>query len=277
MNLDDLAERKDQQARIIMTFIVMSDFLYGWYLIKSFNKYLKTKDWRFFFPLVAALSAFMNNINDIIYFLFYEFSDNNCEFFLKMFKYTALFNWTPISWLQTFRLISFTKIFYNKKFYYMISAINIFLSGAYSISYYFNLFNFESLNLKEDTDRFMFCSVKQKEGHDYTNYVMLSDVCDSAFSLGVLVFTAYMALDSVQHLKFHHAKIKRMVEEGLIQLIILTISKIVCYSVMYYLMKKNLMIVDIVWDILSVIVIICAYRLVNVRYKGITCKLIYYN
>eukprot|EP00833_Pecoramyces_ruminatium_P000435 jgi/Orpsp1_1/1174467/evm.model.c7180000050238.1 len=151
----------------------------------------------------------------------------------------------------------------------MISTINVLLSGAYTISYYLNLFNFKGVNIMVETDRFMFCSVEQKEGHDYTRYVMLTDVCDSAFSLGVLVFTAYMALDSIQHLKFHHAKIKRMVEEGLIQLIILTLSKIVCYSVMYYLMKEKLMVVDIVWDILSVIVIICAYRLVNVRYKRI--------
>jgi len=279
MAIEDLDQ--SLQARINMTFIIMSDYFYAVYLVKSFYKFLTTKDWRFFFPIVAAFSAFMNNINDIIYFLLYEyFEGTNCKTFLNYFVTTATLNWTPISWLQTIRLISFTKVFYKKSVYYMISAINIILSAAYTISYYNNLFNFTDTNIGESTNKFMFCSVKQKESKiptkiSPTQYVMIFDVCDSTFSLGVLVFTAYMALDSIAHLKFHHAKIKRMVDEGLVQLIVLTVSKIVCYSLMFYLQKKGLMIEDIIWDILSVIVIICSYRLVNVRYSRIGCKYLY--
>ncbi|OUM66825.1 hypothetical protein PIROE2DRAFT_5804 [Piromyces sp. E2] len=276
MGLEDLDP--GLQARINMTFIIMSDYYYVVYLVKSFYKFLTTKDWRFFFPIVASFSAFMNNINDILYFLLYEYIGvKGCETFLFFFRATASLNWTPISWLQTIRLVSFTKVFYKKSVYYTISAINIFLSGAYTISYYLNLLNFKEKDIGEETNKFMFCSVEQAKknlfnGITYTQYVMIFDVCDSTFSLGVLVFTAYMALDSVTHLKFHHAKIKRMVDEGLIQLVVLTVSKITCYTLMYYLQKKELMIEDIVWDILSVIVIICSFRLVNVRYSRIGSK-----
>jgi len=265
------------QSRINMTVIIMSDCFYFWYFMKSFDKILKTKDWRFAFPLVAALFAFLNNLNDIFSFLFSE-SSYSCEkVFIKIFKITALFNWTPISWLQAIRLMSFTKVFYKKYIFISITVINVLLSAGYTIYYYRNLINFEYKDITNNTDKFMFCTVQQKDiivngrksNDKFTKYVMIFDICDSTFSLGVLLLTTLMALDRTQHLKFHHAKIKRMVEEGLVQFIVLTISKIVCYSVMFQLMREKLMIVDIVWDILSVIVIICAFRLINVKYKKI--------
>ncbi|OUM66824.1 hypothetical protein PIROE2DRAFT_5803 [Piromyces sp. E2] len=254
----------------------MSDCFYLWYFVKGFNKILKTRDWRFAFPLVAAFFAFCNNLNDIFSFLFSE-RHYSCETFMILFRITAAFNWTPISWLQAIRLISFTRVFYKKSIFLIITAINVLFSALYTLFYYLNLLNFNVVEIGESTDKFMFCSIKQDEINlpviqDYTKGVMIFDICDSTFSLSVLLVTALMALDKTEHLKFHHAKIKRMIEEGLIQFIILTISKIGLYSVMFYFV--DYMIVDIVWDILSVIVIICSFRLVNVKYKRIKSKVL---
>ncbi|KAG4087156.1 hypothetical protein H8356DRAFT_1731377 [Neocallimastix lanati (nom. inval.)] len=265
-------KREPLQARIVMTVIIMSDCIYLWYLVKCARKYKLTKDWRFFFPFIAALFAFANNFNDIVSFIISEGSD--CKIFLLIFKVTALLNWTPISWLQTIRLMTFTKVFYSKRTFIIITVINVTLSLGYSICYYLNWGNFTEKVIGVETDRFMFCSPAQKpiEGHDssfYTTLVMYFDLADSIFSFSVLVYTTYMALDNIKHLKFHHAKIKRMEEEGLIQLIVLTIGKISLYPIMIYLVKKQLTIGDIVWDTLSIIVIICAFRLVNVKYKRI--------
>ncbi|ORX81502.1 hypothetical protein BCR32DRAFT_268245 [Anaeromyces robustus] len=266
-----MGHNEKKESRICITVIIMSDCLYLWYLMKSFNKYLKTRDWRYIFPIIASLFAFLNNMNDIYNFLFFEILDGDCNFFLICFKITALFNWTPISWLQAYRLIIYTKLFYKKKTYYIISAINIILSGAYTISYYLNFIQYTYEDISKKTNRFMFCTVKQKSDV-YTLYLMIFDVCDSAFSLGILVFTAYMALDSIQYLRYQYAKIKRMVEEGFIQLIVLTLSKIICYTLIFYLMKNESMVADVIWDILSVIVIGCSYRLVNVRYERVNYR-----
>jgi len=272
-----LENNEPLQARINMTVIVMSDCFYLWYFIKSFDKGLKTRDWRFLFPFLAAFFAFTNNLNDIFSFLFSELKYECRGIFMTIFTITATLNWTPVSWIQTLRLMSFTKIFYKKPVFIAITVVNVLFSTLYTFSYYLHLINYEVIdNIAENTDKFMFCSVKQKDlGNykflgifdSYTRAVMYFDIFDSAFSLGVLLFTAFMALDRTQHLKFHHAKIKRMVEEGFFQFIILIVSKIAIYSIMFYFIK--LMVFDVIWDLLSVIVIICAFRLVNVKYKKI--------
>jgi len=271
-------EKGPLQARIIMTVIIMSACVYLWYLIKCLRKYKLTKDWRFFFPLIAALFAFSNNFNDILSFIFSENSDSDCKKFIIVFKVTALLNWTPISWLQMLRLMAFTRIFYKKNVFRVITTVNVTLSLGYTVCYYFNLNNFKEKLIGDETDRFMFCSPEQKPIFNnnsslYTTLVMYFDLFDSIFSFSVLVYTISQALENIRHFKFRHVKIKRMKEEGLVQLIILTIAKITLYPVMLYLMKEELMIVDIVWDALSVIVIICAFRLVNVKYKRIEGKL----
>jgi len=278
-----LKNHKHFQSRVVMVVIIMSDCFYFWYFVKSFNKILKTRDWRFAFPLVAAFFAFSNNLNDVCSFLFSQSSRYNCDVFLQFFKISALFNWTPISWLQALRLISFTKVFYKKSVFLIVTIINIVFSALYTVFYYLNLNNFIKKDIRRETDNFMFCSVEQQTLNppmlgfldSYTKGVMVFDLLDSTFSLTVLLFTALMALERTEHLQFHHAKIKRMLEEGLIQFIVLTISKIGLYTLMFCFMEH--MIVDIVWDILSVIVIICSFRLVNVKYKKIKRKVYYIN
>ena len=280
-----LDENEPMQARISMTVIVMSDCFYLWYFIKSLDKGLKTRDWRFLFPFLAALFAFTNNLNDIFSFLFSDTNYDCKDVFFKIFTVTATLNWTPISWIQTLRLMSFTKIFYKKPVFILITVINILLSLLYTISYYFHLSNYELTNIGTKTNNFMFCSVTQNKKefekgktflsifNSYIKAVMTFDILDSAFSLGILLFTAFMAMDRTQHLKFHHAKIKRMVEEGFIQFIILIVSKIIIYTIMFQFMDQ--MLFDVIWDLLSVIVIVCAFRLVNVKYKKIKRKFLF--
>ncbi|ORX79044.1 hypothetical protein BCR32DRAFT_328299 [Anaeromyces robustus] len=273
--LDEIKGNPPVQSRIGMTSIIMSDCIYLWYLYKSVNKYIKTKDIKFLFTSVASLFAFLNNLNDIVSFLFSANSD--CKKFFYVFIATATLNWTPISWLQTIRLMSITKVFYTRKTYKTISCITILLSLIYTASYYLNLTNYDYENISKQTDYFMYCTVKQQKYINgtvekdkyYTLYVMISDIVDSAFSFGILVLTTSMALENIKHLQFHHAKIKRMVEEGLFQFIVLTISKILIYPIIIYSTQNNLMIYDITWDFLSVIVIICSFRMVNVKYKRV--------
>ncbi|ORX81501.1 hypothetical protein BCR32DRAFT_279660 [Anaeromyces robustus] len=251
---------KDLLMKKAMYFVIVaSETIYLMLILKCLLRWKSTKDWRFIFPLTAALFAFANNFNDIMYVI--NAPDNhlhNCEkYYINIFKYTATLNWTPISIFQILRLFQFTRGYYKPFWHRMITVGSISLSIIYCCCYYYNLLNFKS-----SKNCFFGCA-----NYNLVNgtFVEVSDIMDSGYSLVIMIFSLRNALLNLKQYKLRHQKLKALKDESIIVFIILTGSKVVIYSII--LSFKTIPGGDIFWDILSVIVIYCSYRIVNFKPK----------
>lgn len=243
--------------KIILIGIIISCYIYFKYMLKSAFGIIKHKNLNFLFPLIAASFAFANNSNDIFTFLY---QPNDCYTFFVLFKFTATLNWAPISWLQTFRLSLISRIYLSKKKFLIITTLSTIFSFLYCLFYFLNLNEFNYTQ-----NEFMNCGVVNDSKYIY--YVMAFDIIDSVFSLGAITIIIYNAILNLRELNTKNEKLNNLVSEGILELIIITISKIIIYPLISITSYQPSF--DIFWDILSVIVIYCSYRIVNFPYMVI--------
>jgi len=248
--------------KLVFIFLVISETIYFIYFIRCTTRFRTTKDWKFLFPLTAALFAFMNNFNDILHIIFAPTNPtNNCQsLFLQVFKITALFNWTPISFVQILRLYHLTKGYYTPYWHRAITIISVSLSILYCTAYYYNLAGFNG-----SKNKFYGCSVYNVNNGIRSYMIELTDTLDSSYSLVIIIISIKKALQESRHYKLRHQKLKALKDESMIIFIVLTVSKILIYSLI--MAHKKDPGGDIYWDILSVIVIACSYRIVNFKPK----------
>lgn len=254
---NEIEELLIQKAIFIV--LVLSETIYIILLTKCIVRLKKTREWKFLFPLVASLFALMNNLNDIIHVIRAPtIAMVNCnDTFTKIFKITATFNWTPISFLQFIRLYQLTRGYYTPYWHRVITIGSLTLSIIYSVCYYYNLSGYYG-----SKSRFFGCAVYNiREGY----LVQISDTLDSGFSLFIIIASIRKALLNLKQYKLRHQKLKALKDESIFVFIILTVSKIGIYSVIIYFSKMPGG--DIFWDTLSVIVISCSYRIVNFKPK----------
>lgn len=251
-NREDLLVQK-----LIFIVLVLSETVYFIFLLKCIVRLRKTREWKFLFPLVASLFALLNNLNDIVHVILAPvIPDVNCnKKFLTIFVITALFNWTPISFLQFIRLYQLTRGYYTPYWHRMITIGSLTLSIVYCCCYYYNLSGFYGTKSKN-----LGCAVY----NIHIGYLIeISDTLDSGFSLFVIIASIRKALLNLKQYKLRHQKLKALKDESIFVFIILTVSKIGIYSVILYF--RNIPGGDIFWDTLSVIVIACSYRIVNFK------------
>ncbi|ORX45932.1 hypothetical protein BCR36DRAFT_357512 [Piromyces finnis] len=242
--------------RIISIGIVISCYIYFKYTIKSAVGYIQHKNLNFLFPFVAAAFAFANNANDIAHFIYHP---DNCYIFYTLFKASATLNWAPLSWLTTFRLSLISKIYLSKSKFYFITIISIILSALYCGSYFLNLNQF-----KYEFVEFMGCGVTNDSKYIY--FVMIFDIIDSLFSLGAICIIIYNALKNLKELNTKNEKLSNLVSEGILELIIITIAKIIIYPLISVTSYQPAF--DIFWDVLSVTIIYFSYQMVNFPYQN---------
>eukprot|EP00833_Pecoramyces_ruminatium_P014512 jgi/Orpsp1_1/1188544/evm.model.d7180000065642.1 len=238
--------------------LVFSETMYFIIVIKSLVRVYKTRDWHFWFLITAALFALMNNFSDIIYRILAPFGNINCtSFFISFFKFSATLNWIPISYYQVCRLHRITKRYYKENWHRIIIAISIFFSIAYSFCYFLNLYFFEG-----KSDKFGGCVVNNKY-KKLTVGIEVSDITDTAISLLIVIITLLISLRNLKNYKLRHLKLKAVLDNNVIVFIILVVSKILFYYIIYKNADKPGG--DIWWDTLSVIVLWCTYTLLNLK------------
>jgi len=242
--------------RIISVGVIISCYIYFKYTIKSAAGFIQHKNLNFLFPLVAAAFAFANNANDIFHYIYHP---EDCYIFYSLFKASATLNWAPLSWLKTFRLSLISKIYLSKPKFYFITVISAILSTLYCVSYFLNLNQF-SYELVEFTG----CGVTNNSKYIYQ--VMAFDIVDSIFSLGAISIIIYNAIKSLRELNTKNEKLNNLVSEGIFELIIITIAKIIIYPLIAITSYQPSF--DIFWDVLSVIIICFSYRMVNFPYQN---------
>ncbi|ORX41688.1 hypothetical protein BCR36DRAFT_363770 [Piromyces finnis] len=260
--IDEIQIKKQRELlmnKLVFSFLVLSETIYFTYLIKCIIRFKKTKDLKFFFPLTASLFALSNNFNDIMNTIVAPIKNSqNCsKSFLTIFRYTAMFNWTPISFLQIIRLYQLTSGYYTPRWHRIITVGSVSLSILYCTCYYINLSGFSA-----SKNSFFGCTVYNK----FDSFMVeISDTLDSSYSLAIIIISIRKALLNLKEYKLRHQKLKALKDESTIIFIILTISKIVIYS--FIMANKKNPGGDIWWDSLSVIVIFCSYRIVNFKPK----------
>jgi len=242
-------------TRLCIIVIVLSWYVYGKYGFLSFLGLKRYKNYNFLFPLTAALFAFVNNTNDLIHYVYHP---DNCYPFYAFFVASATLNWAPISWLQAYRLILIAKIYLSKKATICVSIISIFLSCVYCAFYFCNLSIFDYT--KSDI---MGCGVTNPG--TYTYYVMISDIADSIYAFGALTILIFRSIRNLKELNTRNEKLNDLVGQGVLELLIIAFAKIVIYPMIA--LTSYIPAFDIFWDILSIVVIICAYNLVYFPYE----------
>jgi len=240
--------------RIGMIIVILSWYFYGKYSYVCFKGLVRHKNYNFLFPLTATLFAFVNNTNDVYNFIYHA---QNCKPFYVLFTASATLNWAPISWLQAYRLALISHIYLPKKQSIAIISIAVILSTVYCYFYFCNLINFRSDKNENG------CAVKNES--NYTIYIMVSDIVDSLFSMLSICIIIYKSINHLRELNTHNEKLNSLVGQGIIELIIIALAKIILYPIIYITGKFPGY--DFVWDILSIIVIISAYNLVNFPYE----------
>jgi len=252
---EDMNNRDLVGARLIMLIIILSWWIYGKYAYLSLRGLIRHKNCNFIFPFIAALFAFANNSNDIYHFIYHP---QDCHPFWVIFTISATLNWAPISWLQAYRLIVIAKIYLSRKKYYLISFIAILFSGTYCTFYFLNLNLFKSG--KNFTNG---CS--QDNPGTYTLSVMISDIVDSVFSIAMLCILVYRSINNLKEMHTRNERLNDLVGQGVIELFIIAVAKIIIYPIIIATTKKPGF--DCFWDILSVIVIISAFKMVDFPYE----------
>jgi len=245
-------------TRFVSTGVTLSWFIYGKYALLCFIGLKKHKNYNFFFPFTAALFAFVNNFNDLVFYVYHPESKETCEnIFLRIFIGSATLNWAPISWLQACRLAVIANIYLPKKGFIIITSITCTLSCIYCAFYFCNLSLFSATQ-----NQVTGCGVTNPGTYSY--YVMISDIVDSAFAFGAIVILIYRSIKGLRELNTRNQKLNDLASQGVLELLIITLAKIVIYPLIA--LTSEIPALDIFWDVLSVIVIISGYNLVNFPY-----------
>jgi hypothetical protein len=172
--------------------------------------------------------------------------------------FSATLNWAPISWLQAYRLALISKIYLSKFVSLIIISMAIVLSSIYCTYYFLNLSLFDYS--KSDT---LGCGVTNPG--TWTPYIMVSDIADSVFSLASICIIVFKSINHLKELNTRNEKLNDLVGQGIIELFIIALAKIIIYPLIHYTSKIPGL--DVFWDVLSMIVIISAYKLVNFPYE----------
>ncbi|KAL6600722.1 hypothetical protein LY90DRAFT_707756 [Neocallimastix californiae] len=245
-------------TRFVSIGVALSWYIYGKYALLSFIGLKRHKNYNFLFPFTAALFAFVNNFNDLVFNVYHPESKETCEnVFLRIFIGSATLNWAPISWLQACRLAVIANIYLPKKGFIIITAITCTLSCVYCAFYFCNLSLFNATQ-----SQITGCGVTNPGTYSY--YVMISDIVDSAFAFTAIVVLIYRSIKGLRELNTRNQKLNDLASQGVLELLIITLAKIVIYPLIA--LTSEIPALDIFWDVLSVIVIICGYNLVNFPY-----------
>jgi len=244
-------------TRISTIIVIISWYIYGKYAYFCLRGLIKYKNYNFLFPLAATLFAFVNNTNDIANYIYHQ---SDCYPFWVIFVGSATLNWAPISWLQAYRLALISKIYLSSLLYFIITSMAIILSSIYCTYYFLNLSLFD--HAKSDT---LGCGVTNPG--TWTPYIMVSDIADSVFSLASICIIVLKSINHLKELNTRNEKLNDLVGQGIIELFIIALAKIILYPLIHYTSKVPGL--DVFWDILSMIVIICAYKLVNFPYENV--------
>ncbi|ORY26635.1 hypothetical protein LY90DRAFT_674516 [Neocallimastix californiae] len=244
-------------TRISTIIVIISWYIYGKYAYFCLRGLIKYKNYNFLFPLAATLFAFVNNTNDIVNYIYHQ---SDCYPFWVIFVISASLNWAPISWLQAYRLALISKIYLSNLLFHIITSMAIILSGIYCTFYFLNLSLFD--HAKSDT---LGCGVTNPG--TWTPYIMVSDIIDSVFSLTSISIIVFKSINHLKELNTRNEKLNDLVGQGIIELFIIALAKIILYPLIHYTSKVPGL--DVFWDILSMIVIICAYKLVNFPYENL--------
>jgi len=246
---------KEIATRVSTIMVILSWYIYGKYAYFCIRGLIRHKNFNFLFPLAATLFAFVNNTNDIANYVYHQI---DCYPFWLIFVGSATLNWAPISWLQAYRLILIAKIYLPKFTAFVISTLAIILSSIYCTFYFLNLSLFDYTK----TDA-IGCAVTNPG--TWTPYIMVSDIADSVFSLASICVIVFKSINHLKELNTRNEKLNDLVGQGIIELFIIAIAKIVIYPLIHY--TSAIPGLDVFWDVLSIIVIICAYKLVNFPYE----------
>lgn len=254
-NLDD--DLKVHKIEFLM--LVISETMYIIILLKSLIRYFKTRDWHFWFLITASSFALMNNSSDIIYRIRAPLGFIDCTgFFIYFFYFSATLNWVPISFYQICRLYRITINYYKKDWLKKIIFVCTFFSILYSTSYFMNLIHYRG-----NSSKFGGCVVNNDANIIF--YVEIFDIIDTSVSLLIVIITLFISLKNLKNYKLRHFKIKAVLDNNVIIFVILLVSKMVFYYIINAYSKKPGG--DIWWDSLSVIVLWCAYALLNLKPK----------
>jgi len=248
---------KEIANRMGIIVITISWYFYGKYALLSFLGLKKHKNYNYLFSLTASLFAFANNTGDLFFFVYRA---SSCKIFYYIFTASATLNWAPISWLQAYRLAVISNIYLPRKSFYIVTAITFTLSIIYCTFYLCNLSVFE-YEFNPTTG----CAVKNPGTFSF--YVMVSDIVDSAFAFSAICTLIYRSIRGLKELNTRNQRLNDLVGQGVLELLIITLAKIIIYPLIA--LTSKLPALDIFWDILSVIVIICGYELVDFPYKNI--------
>ncbi|ORX69318.1 hypothetical protein BCR32DRAFT_272455 [Anaeromyces robustus] len=245
-------------TRMGIIVIVLSWYVYGKYGLLSFIGLKRHKNFNFLFPMTASLFAFVNNTNDLINFVYHP---STCKPFYIMFVASATLNWAPISWLQAYRLALIAKIYLRKRGFLLVTFTTATLSITYCVFYFCNLhiFDFTQSDI-------MGCAVTNPGTYSY--YVMVSDIVDSTFAFIALIALIFKSVKNLKELNTRNEKLNDLLGQGVFELIIIALAKIAIYPLIA--LTSKIPALDVFWDILSIIVIICGYNLVNFPYEH--CK-----
>jgi len=242
-------------TRISTIIVIISWYVYGKYAYFCLRGLIRHKNFNFLFPLAATLFAFVNNTNDIANYIYHQ---SDCYSFWLIFVGSATLNWAPISWLQAYRLALISKIYLSNLLYFIITSMAIILSSIYCTYYFLNLSLFDYA--KSDT---LGCGVINPG--TWTPYIMVSDIADSVFSLASICIIVFKSINHLKELNTRNEKLNDLVGQGIIELFVIALAKIIIYPLIHYTSKIPGL--DVFWDILSMIVIISAYKLVNFPYE----------
>jgi len=242
-------------TRISTIVVILSWYIYGKYAYFCLRGLIRHKNFNFLFPLAATLFAFANNTNDIANYIYHQF---DCYPFWLIFVASATLNWAPISWLQAYRLALIAKIYLPKFTAFIIITLAVIFSSIYCTFYFLNLSLFDYTK----TDA-IGCAVTNPG--TWTPYIMVSDIADSVFSLASICIIVFKSINHLKELNTRNEKLNDLVGQGIIELFIIAIAKIVIYPLIHY--TSAIPGLDVFWDVLSIIVIISAYKLVNFPYE----------
>jgi len=254
-NVEDDNSTQIVATRFSTIIVVLSWYIYGKYGIFCLRGLIRHKNYNFIFPLAATLFAFANNTNDIVNYVYHK---SNCYPFWLIFVISATLNWAPISWLQAYRLALISKIYLSKIASIIITTMAIIFSSIYCTFYFLNLSLFDYT--KTDV---LGCGVTNPG--TWTPFIMISDIVDSFFSLTSICIIVFKSINHLKELNTRNEKLNDLVGEGIVELFIIAVAKIVIYPLIH--ITSSVPGLDFFWDVLSIIVIISAYNLVNFPYE----------
>jgi len=255
--MDDQNSTLEITTRVSTIVVILSWYIYGKYAFFCLRGLIRHKNLNFLFPLAATLFAFANNTNDIANYIYHP---SACKLFYLIFMGSATLNWAPISWLQAYRLALIAKIYLSKFTAFIIITLAVILSSIYCTLYFFNLSLFDYTKTVATG-----CAVTNPG--KWTPYIMISDIADSVFSLASICIIVFKSINHLKELNTRNEKLNDLVAQGIVELLVIAIAKIAIYPLIHY--TSSIPGLDVFWDVLSIIVIITAYNLVNFPYEHV--------